>query len=376
MYYLSSGAGNGVRKNGIAKRGSRLSLNQRFLHLIEPLKWRDRLITASTTGRMFTTHERVVSIEPDGVEDVYGLETTTGNYVVWGLASSNSSQFQQAPVPRGEGIFKREWWQLWEAPDNKFPLLDYVVASLDGAFTEDEENDPSALTVWGVWSRPTVAGGNVDELTGQVWHGQGTERRIMLVHAWRKHLQFSAPRLERLEQETTIDGQRWLPDAVVPGMSPEEIAQRNARYRRRTMKSWGLVEWVHDTCVRFKVDKLLIEAKASGISAAQEIRNRFGAQRFGIELCPVKGDKVARALAVQPTFSQGLVYAPDMDWADMVISEAETFPKGKFKDLTDSMTQALKHLRDGGLAQTDEEAILEDRQAALLPTRQKALYPV
>jgi hypothetical protein len=29
------------------------------------------------------------------------------------------------------------------------------------------------------------------------------------------------------------------------------------------------MEWVTDTCNRFKVDKLLIEAKASGISAAR-----------------------------------------------------------------------------------------------------------
>jgi hypothetical protein len=32
--------------------------------------------------------------------------------------------------------------------------LDFVVASVDGAFTENELNDPSAMTVWGTFWHP------------------------------------------------------------------------------------------------------------------------------------------------------------------------------------------------------------------------------
>ena len=168
-----------------------------------------------------------------------------------------SGQWQQAPAPRGGGIIKREWWQLWEAPDNKFPEFEYIIASLDGAFTEKEENDPSALTVWGVWSKSAMT--TVDDKTGHIWLGEGPrERRLMLIHAWRKRLQFSGPRIER---------------------KPNESA---AMYRQRTMKDWGLIEWIEYTCTRYKVDKLLIEAKASGISAGQELRNRFPNLSFGI----------------------------------------------------------------------------------------------
>ena len=60
-----------------------------------------------------------------------------------------SSQYDQSPKPRGHGVFNPDWWQLWDPADGNFPAFDFVVASLDGAFTEDEENDPSALTVWG-----------------------------------------------------------------------------------------------------------------------------------------------------------------------------------------------------------------------------------
>ena len=92
---------------------------------------------------------------------------------------------------------------------------------------------------------------------------------------------------------------------------------------------------------------------------------------------PVKGDKVARALAVQPILSQGMVYAPDRDWADLVITEMSMFPVGRYKDLTDSTTQALKYLRDVGLAETDEEAQQTTIETVMHRYRRppKRLYP-
>ena len=232
-----------------------------------------------------------------------------------------AGQYQQAPAPRGGGIFKRDWWQLFESPDGKFPVFEFMFASLDSAFTDKEQNDPSGLTVWGVWQNP-------DGLN-----------RLMLVHAWRKHLQFSGPRLEIEVGETK---QAWV---------------------GRTQKTWGLMEWLKYTCERFKVDRLLIEAKASGMSAAQELSNRYGDLDFAVQLCEVSGDKYARALAAQATFSQMMVYAPAREWAEMVIDEMAVFPKGKYKDLTDSTTQAIKYVRDSGLLRTDREHYADEREA-------------
>jgi len=262
-----------------------------------------------------------------GPDETAALKHTLGPYAYAG-------QYQQAPAPRGGGIFQRDWWQLWDSPDGRFPVFEYVLASLDSAFTDKEQNDPSGFTVWGVF---------VDE-TGR--------RRIMLVHAWRRHLKFSGPRIEYKPRESK--------DA----------------YRRRTMSTWGLIEHVCDTCRRFKVDKLLIEAKASGISAAQELRNRYALEDWSIELRPVSGDKVARALGVQATFSQLMVYAPSRDWAQMVIDEAAVFPNGRYKDLTDSLTQAIKFLRDTGMAQTDDEATFVENQSVTHRPQPKAIYPV
>ena len=256
-----------------------------------------------------------------------GLKLDVGPYAVAG-------QYQQAPAPRGGGLFKREWWQLWDSPDGKFPVFDYLIASLDSAFTEKQENDPSALTIWGVWNNP-----------------EG-KRRLMLVHAWRKHLQFSGVRID---------------------MEPGETKQN---YVHRTQKSWGLIEWVKHTCERFRVDRLLIEAKASGISAAQELTNRYGDLDFAVQPCAVKGDKMARALAVQATFAQLLVYAPAREWAEMVIDEMAVFPKGKYDDLCASTSQALTYLRLVGMANTDQEENLREMEEITPKKKSGALYPV
>lgn len=109
------------------------------------------------------------------------------------------------------------------------------------------------------------------------------------------------------------------------------------------------------------MDALLIEAKASGISVAQEIRRLCAPEEFSVhEINPGSGDKVARAYAIQHLFSSGCVYAPDRKYADMVIGHCENFPKDpRHRDIVDSMTQALTWLRKRGLA------VLADEGAAM-----------
>ena len=245
-----------------------------------------------------------------------------------------SGRLQQMPVPDKGGIFQRDWWQVWESPKNTWPeTLEYKIASLDGAFTEKEENDPSAMTVWGIFTK------------------EG-KRRVILMDAWAKHLQFSGPRMDKKPGDSLL------------------------MHKVKTGKHWGLLEWTVDTCNRWKVDKLLIEAKGPGESAAQEIQNRYGLQPWAVQTVVPKGDKVARALAVQPTFSQELVYRPVYDWSEMVVDEMAMFPKGKHDDLVDSTTQALKYLRDVGLLSTDEESYAAAIERVRHKPKLKPLYPV
>src|SRR5262249_23561685 len=72
---------------------------------------------------------------------------------------ASAGQYKQEPARRGGGIIRTEWWQAWPddvggdvgAAPGTYPPCEYILASLDTAYTEKEENDPSALSIWGVW---------------------------------------------------------------------------------------------------------------------------------------------------------------------------------------------------------------------------------
>jgi phage terminase large subunit-like protein len=90
-----------------------------------------------------------------------------------------------------------------------------------------------------------------------------------------------------------------------------------------------------------------------------------------------QGDKVARAHAVVPMFAQGLIYAPNISWADdLVIAEMSQFPFGKRDDLTDSVTQALGFLRRSGWVRTDAEAKADEIAGVTHRSPRRVLYPV
>jgi predicted phage terminase large subunit-like protein len=227
---------------------------------------------------------------------------------------ATASQFQQSPEPRGGGIIKRDWWQRWE--QKSYPPFDYILASLDTAYTTKEENDPSAMTVWGIWSggdqtaqitRAPTRDGEMQAILNRQYNEE--RPKVMLMYAW----------AERLELH-------------------------------------DLVERVRETMLNYSVDKLLIESKASGLSVAQEIRRVYGNDDFGIQLIdPGRQDKMARLYSVQHIFADGLVHAPPKQWAEAVINQTAQFPRAKHDDLTDTVSMALKHLREIGLLVRGEE---------------------
>lgn len=315
--------------------GNDLPMYQRFLHIAQPSKWRDRIIGGALGAKFIKGREKVVSVEPDGEGVVYALTTTTGNYVVWGLASSNSAgQLQQAPAPRGGGIIKEEWWKHWSEPH--YPTCEFVLASLDTAYTEKTENDASALTIWGTFR----------DLNGNP--------KVILMHSWAERLGF--PELvQKVVDSCTIDKRKTK-------IAPDK---------------------------RFKIDRLVIESKASGISVAQELHRVIGfGGNFGIELFnPTKmGDKVARAYAVQHLFSEGLIYVPwpskdgqelpqGYAWVREVLDEVSVFPRGAHDDRVDSMTMGLRWLRDCGFALRTEEHSYSVEEEKLFRGRAMPLYP-
>jgi predicted phage terminase large subunit-like protein len=232
---------------------------------------------------------------------------------------------------------RADWFQLYDkvANQNKYPLTSFMVASLDGAFTDDEMNDPSAMTVWGVWQPPDAAG-----------------PRILLFDAWRKWLPLHGNPTPR------------MPDEIAqPGDTDAVVRQREAKYRQRAGRQWGLVEWVRATCLRFSVDVLLIEKAASGFAVAQELQRLYAQDGIAVYMIVPRGDKVARAHSIVPILSQGLVYAPNISWSDdLLLPELANFPYGKHDDLVDSTTMALNFLRTTGRIQTDTEIKAAERE--------------
>ena len=179
------------------------------------------------------------------------------------------------------------------------PRLDYIIQSYDTAYSKKETADYSAITTWGVFE-PKENG----------------EQHLILLDA--KKGRWSFPELK----EIAVDqNEYWEPDMM------------------------------------------LIEAKASGASLADELRmmnlpvTTFspGRRKGGGGM-----DKTTRMHMVSPIFESGKVWYPDEKFADEVIEEVASFPNGDHDDYCDSMTMALLRFRQGGFISLQGEDEPED----------------
>jgi len=100
------------------------------------------------------------------------------------------AQYMQQPTAEEGAILKREWWRDWE--EKYPPQLEYIVMSMDTAFTKSTTADYSAVTMWGVFST---------EDRGQ---------DIILLNAFKGRYEF--PELRRIALEEYQD---WRPDMVI-----------------------------------------------------------------------------------------------------------------------------------------------------------------
>lgn len=240
---------------------------------------------------------------------VHRLKTIKGDYA-W------AGQYQQSPTVRGGAIIRSDWWNVWGS--DYYPTVGTVIVSVDTAIKESEENDYNAVTVWGAFA------------------GDGGEPQLMLMDAWHER------------------------------MSLSELVARVAR-----------------TCGRWKADYLLIEDKARGHDVAAEIQRLYERRSWQTVLIKVAGgvgaqDKQARLRAVSGLFSGdirsdpltgidtwagGIIWAPDTEWADVVIDQVTNFPRSAHDDYVDSISQALAWMRRNGVAVRAEEHRHNEEQA-------------
>ena len=280
-----------------------------------------------------------------GPKEIDLLERQLGPFAAAG-------QLQQRPEPAGGGVIKTDWWQPWEL--ESYPPFDYIIASLDTAYTTKTENDFSAMTVWGVFSATmSEASSNFVGRSGK--RESQRDREAMFDEAMRVK-----------NMTAGMGGSDSTPRVML-------IYAWQAR-----LELHELVSKVEQTARRNKVDKLIIENKAAGHSVAQEIRRLYNNADFAVQLVDPKAqDKLARLYSVQHLFAEGMVHAPDQSWAQEVITQTSQFPKGKHDDLVDTVSMALRHMRELGMLTRQQERVTEMENMKRYTGKQLTpLYPV
>jgi len=222
-----------------------------------------------------------------------------------------NSLYQGRPQEAEGAIIKRSYWRKW--PGKTPPVVEFVLQSWDTAFEEDEENDYSAVTTWGIFDIFDVDNAKViEEVTKGRKRGEVQQYHAIVIHAWR-------------------------------GKVPFSTLKRNAK----------------DFHKEYSPDLTMIEKKASGHSLIQELR------RSGLPVKALKADrsKLARTWAAQPAFEQGCVWYMDIPGIDNLLTECAQFPAGENDDWHDTAMAAVNRLRRiWHLKLLDEEDIDEEEE--------------
>ena len=211
-----------------------------------------------------------------------------------------AGQLQQDPSPAEGGILKTRFLQLWPV-DRGLPAFEYILQSYDTAFTERTTGDPTACSVYGVFTYEKT-------------------RHVMLIDAWSAHISYPELRARAIKDWTTEYG----------GATK---ANPFARARRP--------------------DRVLVEAKASGQSLLQDLRL---ARVPAVGYNPGHADKISRAHQAAPMLELGCLWVPEsgknrghpVSWAADFIKQLEKFPRGVHDDYVDTFSQAVIYLKNDG----------------------------
>jgi len=285
-----------------------------YTHLMLPMRFEPERKCITSIGFSDPRKKDGELLFPErfGPKKVAELEATLGTYATAG-------QLQQRPTPRGGGLFKTQYVNLWPA-DIKLPDLTFVLQSYDTAFTEKTANDPTACTVWGIFQ-------------------QKNRKCALLLDAWDENMNY-------------------------PALRKKVIADWKAKYGGTPG------DQMHPPR---RADVVLVEEKGSGISLLQDLRQgNIPVHAYN----PGRADKYARAQMALPIYELDLIYVLEstkkpgqpISWAEPFIRQLTTFgPKvSAHDDYVDTFTQAMIYLRDSGMLELpffEEENPLEAEYA-------------
>lgn len=263
-------------------------------HLMIPAEWDgERRVTILGPYDPRTKKGELICPQRFGEKEITELKQLLGTY-------GSAGQLQQDPTPSEGGILKTKYFNLWPH-DEGLPPFEYILQSYDCAFTEKTTGDPTACTVWAVFTHKG-------------------KRQIMLIDAWDEHLSYPALRTRAIEDWSTEYGGTSAKDGI-----------RRAR----------------------RPDRILVEAKASGQSLLQDLRL---AKVPAVGYNPGNADKVSRAHQASPTLELGLIWVPEsgknlgqpVSWASAFLKQVAKFPVAEHDDYVDTFTQAVIYFKNDG----------------------------
>jgi predicted phage terminase large subunit-like protein len=204
------------------------------------------------------------------------------------IASNGSrywdSLYMQNPTPEEGGIIKKRWIQHWEYGDP--PTCDFVIQTLDTAFSTKSSADFSVIQTWGIFQMP----------------------------------------------EESYEGEEYIASNL--------ILLGNTRGRFEYPDLRKIAQSLYE---EYRPDICIVEKKASGQSLIQDLR------RSGLpilEYTPDR-DKVARVYAASPVLEAGRLWMPkNKKWADDLIEELLSFPNGRHDDQVDALAMAVHYMKE------------------------------
>jgi len=204
-------------------------------------------------------------------------------------------------------VVSRSMFKMYPS-DRPLPKFEYIVMSLDCAYTDKTYNDPTASTTWGVFK----------PVDGPM--------SVLLIDCWAEHLTF-------------------------PDLKPKVLDEWRVSYGEGKDAK--------------RPDLILVEAKASGLSLVQELQ----AMHLPVRAWnPGNADKMTRLQITASIFSTGRVWLPESsvhkgyvkDWAEGFLSQICAFPDAAHDDYVDATTQAMRLLKDMGFLDINPEPLYDD----------------
>lgn len=271
-------------------------------HILEDIKgWEHICIPAEWDGKKRSTilgnYDPRTKLDELICPDRFGLKEITDLKQLLGVYGA-AGQLQQDPTPAEGGILKTKFFKLWPV-EQGLPQFEFILQSYDCAFTEKSSGDPTACSVWAIFTY------------------KGT-RQGMLIDAWDEHLSYPELRKKAINDWTTEYG----------GMTKDSPFNRARR-----------------------PDRVLVEAKASGQSLIQDLRL---ARVPVIGYNPGNADKISRAHQAAPTLELGILWVPEsgknrgqpVTWAQRFLKQLEKFPVAEHDDYVDTFSQAIIYLKN------------------------------